>query len=393
MVGGGGERACPHPANGLGLSHFVQMFEAFLETRRETDRDRRSLSWLTYLFGAGAGSISECWAGVRLGLFLPALLSHARLLRGAERLGARNLVARTCGRAARASRHRIFGGPDRSLFVGVLFRETPRAGDPEIARDTVAMLLFLIALLFVLSIGYRAQTQLKGVLAGSGVAAIILGFAAQNLISSLIAGMSLQIQRPYHGRLVKNRRHLRRGGGDPLGRDAACGRTTRFIFTSRITRSSSRRSQSELSERDPLDADPGGRDYTVPPNRVKDALMRATIQANRVLPEPPPKVFLRLRRIVHPLRDQVQHDEPRVLQRHVRRDPHQHLVRIPPPENQHPFPDPHPAGATQTGFADAGLREKARGMLRDEPLFSCLDDEQIERLVAEARSITSDAAS
>src|SRR5262249_58073107 len=68
---------------------------------------------------------------------------------------------------------------------------------PKALRDLVATLIFLVALILVLSVGYHAETQLKGLLAGSGVLAIILGFAAQNLLSSIIAGLSLQIQRPY----------------------------------------------------------------------------------------------------------------------------------------------------------------------------------------------------
>jgi small-conductance mechanosensitive channel len=68
---------------------------------------------------------------------------------------------------------------------------------PKLLRDLVATVLFLIVLMLVLSVGYHAERELRGLLAGSGVLAIILGFAAQNLLSSIVAGLSLQIQRPY----------------------------------------------------------------------------------------------------------------------------------------------------------------------------------------------------
>ena len=55
---------------------------------------------------------------------------------------------------------------------------------PKLLRQFTAAIIFLIALLLVLSIGYRAQTQLTGLLAGSGVVAIILGFGMQNLLST-----------------------------------------------------------------------------------------------------------------------------------------------------------------------------------------------------------------
>src|SRR5258708_7052875 len=68
---------------------------------------------------------------------------------------------------------------------------------PHFLREVVALVIFLIALLMVLSMGYHAERELKGVLAGSGIAAIILGFAGQNLFGGIIAGMSIQINRPY----------------------------------------------------------------------------------------------------------------------------------------------------------------------------------------------------
>ena len=49
----------------------------------------------------------------------------------------------------------------------------------------------------MLSVGYHAESQLKGLLAGSGVVAIILGFAGQNFFAGIIAGMSIQLNRPY----------------------------------------------------------------------------------------------------------------------------------------------------------------------------------------------------
>src|SRR5437588_2170323 len=52
---------------------------------------------------------------------------------------------------------------------------------PHFLREVAGGIIFLIVLLFVLSYGYHAETQLKGLLAGSGVVAIILGFAGQNL--------------------------------------------------------------------------------------------------------------------------------------------------------------------------------------------------------------------
>src|SRR5947208_3524134 len=61
----------------------------------------------------------------------------------------------------------------------------------------VALTAFLFTRLLPLSFGYHAEGQLKGLLAGSGIAAIILGFAGQNLLGGIIAGIQLQISRPF----------------------------------------------------------------------------------------------------------------------------------------------------------------------------------------------------
>src|SRR5204863_3079220 len=58
-------------------------------------------------------------------------------------------------------------------------------------------LILLGTLLFVVSYVYHAEEQLTGLLAGSGVVAIIVGFAGQNLFAGIIGGISIQINRPY----------------------------------------------------------------------------------------------------------------------------------------------------------------------------------------------------
>src|SRR6195256_618666 len=68
---------------------------------------------------------------------------------------------------------------------------------PHFLREVVGGIIFLIVLLLVLSYGYHAEAQLKGVLAGSGVVAIILGFAGQGFFAGIIGGVAIQINRPY----------------------------------------------------------------------------------------------------------------------------------------------------------------------------------------------------
>jgi len=164
---------------------------------------------------------------------------------------------------------------------------------PKLLRDLVATIIFLIALMLVLSVGYHAETQLRGVLAGSCVLAIILGFAAQNLLSSVIAGLSLQIQRPYKvGDWLKV--------GDAYGevmeiRWGATRLRTNDAITLHIP-------NNEMVKQTIVNLSYPNRthymrlfisaEYGAPPNQVKDALLRATMQAPGVEKQPPPQVFV-----------------------------------------------------------------------------------------------------
>src|SRR6266498_6043024 len=77
------------------------------------------------------------------------------------------------------------------------FEKQRQTAIPHFLREVVGAVIFLIVLLLILSYGYHAETQLKGLLAGSGVVAIIVGFAGQNLFAGIIGGISIQINRPY----------------------------------------------------------------------------------------------------------------------------------------------------------------------------------------------------
>ena len=169
-------------------------------------------------------------------------------------------------------------------------RQTPI---PHFLREVFALVIFLIALLLVLSIGYHASAQLKGVVAGSGVAAIILGLAGQNLLSGIIAGVSLQISRPYKvGDWLKvgetfaevmeiNWRSTRLRTNDTIYLDIPNAEIikTNIVNLHYPTELHAMRIRV-------------GIDYNVPPNRVKEVLGAAAQAALNVLPEPKVKVFL-----------------------------------------------------------------------------------------------------
>src|SRR5919109_5634516 len=164
-------------------------------------------------------------------------------------------------------------------------RQTPI---PHFLREVAGGIIFLIVLLLILSYGYHAETQLKGLLAGSGVIAIILGFAGQNLFAGIIGGISIQINRPYKvGDWLKV--------GDTYGEVREINwRSTRLCTNDNIyldIPNNEMVSHQIVNLHYPTEIHAMrirvGVEYKNPPNRVKDALARAAQSARNVLADPP----------------------------------------------------------------------------------------------------------
>src|SRR5437867_10418915 len=164
---------------------------------------------------------------------------------------------------------------------------------PHCLREVIAGIIFLIALLFVLSSGYHAEAQLKGLLAGSGVIAIIVGFAGQNLFAGIIGGISIQINRPYKvgdwlqvgERFAEvmeiNWRSTRLRTNDGIYLDIPNNEMVSHTIVNLHYPTEVHAMRIRV-----------GVEYKNRPNRVKDALFRAASSADGVLAEPKVRVFL-----------------------------------------------------------------------------------------------------
>ena len=128
-----------------------------------------------------------------------------------------------------------------------------------------------------------------------------------------------------------------------------------------------------------------GVDYNVPPNRVKDALTRAAQSAVNVLPEPKVRVFLVdfadhavIYEIKYYMGNHSRINETNdAVRTNVWYELKRQRIRI-------PFPirtlhlERHAPRPVEEGH------EEARAILRGEPLFQCLSDDQIDSLVKQS---------
>jgi small-conductance mechanosensitive channel/CRP-like cAMP-binding protein len=258
---------------------------------------------------------------------------------------------------------------------------------PKFLTELVSILVIVIAVFLVLEFGY-GQT-IKGLLLAPGIAAVVLGFGMQDLMSSLVAGLSLQAGRSFRQ-------------GDWLLLDNRYAevmdinwRSTRFRTLDDISVEIPNREINRLTlvnltrpERTHAIRISFLLDYDTPPTRAKNVLHHAVANARGVCPEPKPRVYLKNfgdsgveYEIKLWLTDPSQLSE---VTDAVRTNVWYGLRR-------HGIPIPYP---TRTVFMERPARGKthetqsaARDILRQQPLFRCLRDEDLDALLPRGKVV------
>ena len=162
---------------------------------------------------------------------------------------------------------------------------------PTIARDIVVAVVYMIAVFTVLS---QTGLNVTSLVTTSAVLTAVLGFALQDLLSSVMSGIALQLEQPFsvgdwvrfdeqEGRVLET--NWRSTKLETLHRDVV------VIPNNVITRSPLINfTQPDPVHRRKLDI---GLGYEAPPNKVKRSILAALRTVDGVLDEPEPYIFLR----------------------------------------------------------------------------------------------------
>jgi small-conductance mechanosensitive channel/CRP-like cAMP-binding protein len=163
---------------------------------------------------------------------------------------------------------------------------------PKLLIDLVRALVFVVATFGALSAVF--DQTLTGLLATSGVVAIVLGFALQSTLADLFSGIALNLERPFRvgdwlsldtgiiGQVVQTNwraTHLRTLDGNDVvvpNSKMAAAQLTNFDQPARALRQ---------TITIPLPAD-------IAPARVQSVLIASALRCERVLNEPPPRVLV-----------------------------------------------------------------------------------------------------
>ncbi len=341
----------------------------------------------TFLISVWVGRFLKRRAGVRLGLlfrlFSLILAFYAAITVYGVRTSWRNHV----GTAVILLSTALLVALVNRYVWDFYFEKKRRTPIPHFLREVVGGIIFLIVLLLVLSYGYHAETQLKGLLAGSGVVAIILGFAGQSFFAGIIGGISIQINRPYKvgdwlqvgDRFAEvmeiNWRSTRLRTNDAIYLDIPNNEMVSHTIINLHYPSEVHAMRIRV-----------GVEYKNPPNRVKDALFRAASTAEGVLPEPKVRVFLvdfADSAMVYEIKFYMgNHARINEINDAVRTNVWYELKRE---GITIPFPIRTLQVERKTAASVQEEYQEARAILRSEALFECLSDEEIESLVQQSQ--------
>jgi len=360
-----------------------------LNTLPEAQRDAITVVVFigTFFVALGIGRFLKRRAGVQLGLlfrlfcltlaFYAAIAVYGVHAPWRHHVGAAAILLSTALGVALVNRY----------IWDLYFEKKRQTTIPHFLRETVGGLIFLLVLLLVLSYGYHAEAQLKGLLAGSGVVAIVVGFAGQNLFAGIIGGIAIQINRPYKlGDWLKvgdtyaevreiNWRSTRLCTNDDIYLDIPNNEMVGHQIVNLHYPTELHAMRIRV-----------GVEYKNPPNLVKEALARAAQGAKNVVPDPPVRVFLvdfADYAVIYEIKYYMgNHSRINETNDAVRTNVWYELKR-----RGITIPFPIRTLQVQRKAALPVQEEKAEALsiLRGEPLFESLSEEQLNHVVQEAR--------
>ncbi len=179
----------------------------------------------------------------------------------------------------------------RRFLWEIYFQQQRKTEIPNFLREVVALVVFLVAVLWVMGFSYH-QT-IPGLLAGSGIAAVILGIAMQDLLGNIISGIALEFGKPFKV-------------GDWLMVEKYSAEVMEVTWRSTRLRTHDNISleipNSQLAKATVINLSYPtklhamrlrfGIDYAAAPNLVKEVLHKASLSASGVLSKPAPKAMI-----------------------------------------------------------------------------------------------------
>ena len=273
----------------------------------------------------------------------------------------------------------------RRMVWELYFEQKRKIVVPRVVRDVVALAILGTAVLLILSVGFHIQ--IPGLLAGSGILALAVGLAAQDLLANVIAGCVLHFEKPFKvgdWLLFENRhvevmemswRSTRVRTNDDLWLDVPNSQIARQTIANLYYPARRHAMRLEL-----------GIDQAEPPNHVKNVLAHAAATVEHVLTNPPPQVYLKqfgdfanIYELRYWMEDHTAYNEVEdAVRTNIWYQLQRHHIKIPYPTRTIYMEAP-PVATSEPRL------EAVRSALRQHSLFRCLEEAQLQILLAGAR--------
>jgi small-conductance mechanosensitive channel/CRP-like cAMP-binding protein len=280
----------------------------------------------------------------------------------------------------------VFTALIRRFYWELWFEKSHKTRAPRFLSDLATLFIFVTALLAIVHFVYKRD--IAGLALGSTVVAAILGFALQDLLGNIIAGISLEIGKPFrtgdwliidqqHAEVIEvNWRSTRLRTNDDIYVDLP----NKLIVGSKIVNLTYPTRQHALRLQ-------VGFDVNLSPNVVKDCLSRAAANAQGVLSNPSPRTFLKdfgdyaiFYEVKFWIEDESQYNNiVDSIRTNIWYEAQRNRLRMPFPIRTLQI-ERHAAHHT----ADDNM-ETARICVRKQPFFQLLEEEQIDEILRNAR--------
>jgi len=271
----------------------------------------------------------------------------------------------------------------RRFLWEVYFERKRNRQMPKFLQEIAAIAVFLVALLWVM--GFSYHETIPGILAGSGIAAVVLGIAMQDMLGNIIAGIAVEFGKPFKP-------------GDWLTVDKYTAEVMEVTWRSTRLRTvdlvSLEIPNSQMVKQPIINLTfptrvhamrlRVGIEYDAAPNLVKEVLAEAVSRAKGVLSNPPPNIYLVefgesavFYEIKYHFEDHALYNEiSDRIQTNVWYGLKRHKIKMPSPIRT--------LKIERKGTEAHGVTPEMRAVLRQQPFFQCLDDEQTDRLISTA---------
>ncbi len=272
----------------------------------------------------------------------------------------------------------------RRLFWERWYEKNRKERAPKFISQITGLVAIIVAVFFI--IGGVYGHSIEGVVFGSTVVVGIVGFAMQDLLGNIIAGVALEIGKPFkpgdwlkietqHAEVIEvNWRSTRLRTNDDIYLDIP----NKTIVGATITNLTYPTRQHAIRLL-------VGFEYSTPPNFVKDIIARAAAEAPDVLVTPPPKVFLKdfgdsaiIYEVKFWIDDETRYNDTLdAIRTNIWYAAQRNRITI-----------PFPIRTVQIDRPKARRQDAltaARATVRKQPILQLLDEPQMEKLLANAR--------